>query len=330
MTMPGWDDPARIVQTQGCRASHRVAAEPDLARRPRIGLQPVRDYPPYVYGSPDVFPPGHPGYDQGVAADLDIPAVLREELESWIEQWRENFLHPGDRPVDQPVWRNGFYVMAWLDRGNALADRLQELCPDHLAFCCVTQYVVCELVAEQHDYVCPVRREYVRENGWRIPGNEPDPDEPGPLRLMPEDGVEWGIWSGRLRYYEPPRLRGPGPVGFSTPRSLGLSRELEERLRRWNEDWRRGFVDYADESDSTGRELGLPEGGWGLPRWGHGVEPTAWYREGREIARMLAQELPGVEVTLWVDRYVYALRPRRLTGRLDGVNTFLAGVDEDG
>ncbi|MBB0970355.1 hypothetical protein G6016_15600, partial [Dietzia aerolata] len=99
-----------------CRAACRMQADP-APPRPFLALHPVIDYRPYIMASPDVFPPGHPGYDQGVAADLQIPADLRAQIETWIDEFKENFLHLGDRPVDQPVWREGFDEMAWLDRG---------------------------------------------------------------------------------------------------------------------------------------------------------------------------------------------------------------------
>ena len=176
-------------------------------------------------------------------------------------------------------------------------------------FCCAEKYVVCELAADQLDYVCALTGQFKREAGWRMPGNEPDPDVPGELKLMPEYGVEWGLWDGALPYHQPPRLKaGPGPAGFATPRSLDLSVELEERLRRWNEDWRRGFADYDSDGVDTARDLGLPGYGYGLPRWNDGADPAAWYREGRAIAARLADELPGVTVRLAAIRYVCAPR----------------------
>lgn len=300
-----------------CRAACRMQADP-APPRPllALALHPVIDYRPYIMASPDVFPPGHHGYDQGVAADLQIPANLRARIERWIDEFKENFLHLGDRPVDQPVWREGFDEMAWLDRGHALAEVLAEHYPEHFVFCCAEKYVVCELAADQLGYVCGLTGPFRREQGWRMPGNEPDPDVPAGLRLMPEYGVEWGLWAGGLPYHQPPRLlTSPGPVGFATPRSLGLTAELEVRLRRWNDDWRRGFIDYATESpasatvaDPVGADLGLPGYGFGLPRWGDGVDPAAWYREGRAIAARLAAELPGVTVRLAAVRYVCAQR----------------------
>ena len=73
--------------------------------------------------------------------------TLRADIEGWIEEWEENFVHLGDRPVDQPVWREGFDEMAWLDRGHALAELLGEHYPEHFVFCCAEKYVVCELAA---------------------------------------------------------------------------------------------------------------------------------------------------------------------------------------
>ena len=300
-----------------CRAACRVSADPGPAR-PHIALHPVIDYRPYISGSPDVFPPGHPGYDQGVAADLQIPEALQGQIEDWIAGFTDNFLHLGDRPVDQPVWRCGFDEIAWLDRGHELAERLGEQYPEHFVFCCAEKYVVCELVADQLGYVCALTGQFTRKRGWRMPGNEPDPDVPAELKLMPEYGVEWGLWARDLPYHQPPRLlTGPGPAGFATPRSLGLTSELEERLRRWNDDWRHGFVDYGSDRDDEGTALGLPVGGWGLPRWGDGVDPTAWYREGRAIAARLAEELPGVRVRLAAVRYVCAPRFRHVAKILD-------------
>lgn len=291
-----------------CRAACRVPADPG-PMRPLVSLHPVIDYRPYIHASSDVFPPGHPGYDQGVAADLEIPAALQASIEAWIGEFRTHFLHLGDRPVDQPVWSGGFDEMAWLERGHLLAERLAEHFPDHFVFCCAEKYVVCELAADQLDYVCALTGQFTRERGWRMPGNEPDPDVPAELKLMPEYGVEWGIWAGALPYHQPPRLlTGPGPAGFATPRSLGLTPALEERLRVWNEDWRRGFVDHDSDGVDTGRDLGLPGYGYGLPRWSADVDPVAWYREGRAIAERLAAELPGVRVRLSAVRYVCAPR----------------------
>ena len=291
-----------------CRAACRVQAGHGPMRL-HVALHPVIDYRPYISASPDVFPPGHSGYDQGMAADLQIPVELHDQIETWIEEFKSNFLHLGDRPVDQPVWRDGFDEMAWLDRGHELARRLGEHYPEHFVFCCAEKYVVCGLAADQLDYVCALTGHYKREVGWRMPGNEPDPDVPAELKLMPEYGVEWGLWAGALPYHQPPRLRsGQGPIGFATPRSLGLTAELEERLRVWNEEWRRGFLDYDSDGVDTGRDLGLPGYGYGLPRWSADVDPVAWYREGRTIAARLAAELPGVTVRLTAVRYVCAPR----------------------
>ena len=306
-----------------CRAACRLSAErgpdgPPLPARPLIALHPVIDYRLYITASPDVFPPGHPGYDQGVAADLQIPAKLRDQIETWIGQFTGNFLHLGDRPVDQPVWRDGFDEMAWLDRGHDLAERLGEHYPEHFVFCCAEKLVVCELAADQLDYVCAVTGEFERKRGWRMPGNEPDPDVPAEMRLMPEYDVEWGLWAGELPYHQPPRLRtGAGPGGFATPRSLGLTAELEERLRRWNDDWLRGFIDYGSGPEDSGARFGLPGYGFALPRWSDDVDPVAWYREGRAIAAHLADELAGVKVRLVAARYVCALRFLHLTRIFD-------------
>lgn len=53
---------------------------------------------------------------QGVAADLQIPQALRNEIEDWIDQFKTHFRHLGDRPVDQPVWTNGFDEPHWIPR----------------------------------------------------------------------------------------------------------------------------------------------------------------------------------------------------------------------
>lgn len=204
--------------------------------------------------------------------------------------------------------------MDWLDRGHALAERLGQHFPEHFVFCCAEQYVVCELAADQLGYVCAVTGQFRREHGWRMPGNEPDPDVPGTLKLMPEYGVEWGLWDGWLPYHQPPRLRtGPGPGGFPTPRSLGLTSQLEDRLRQWNEEWHRGFLGYGRDDDGASADLGLPNGGFALPEWADDVDPVAWYREGHAIAASLADQLPGVTVRLRAIRYVCAPRFLHLT-----------------
>ena len=78
-----------------CRAASRVPADPGPLDRPLVALHPVINYRPYISASPDVFPPGHPGYDQGVAADLQIPQVLRDDIEGWISQFKTHFRHFG-------------------------------------------------------------------------------------------------------------------------------------------------------------------------------------------------------------------------------------------
>ncbi|MFD2395262.1 hypothetical protein ACFSSF_17645 [Dietzia aerolata] len=200
-----------------CRAACRVPVDLGPFNRRILALHPVINYRPYISASPDVFPPGHPGYDQGVAADLQIPQALRNEIEDWIGQFKTNFRHLGDRPVDQPVWADGFDEMAWLDRGHALAERLGEHFPEHFVFCCAEKYVVCELAADQLGYVCALTGQITREDGWRMPGNEPDPDVPGALKLMPEYGVKWGLGAGHCHITSRP---GSAPVrapGFSDP-----------------------------------------------------------------------------------------------------------------
>lgn len=310
-----------------CRAACRGSADPGPARRPLVALHPVINYRPYVSATAGVFPPGQPNQTQGVAADLQIPEPLQARIENWVGEFRDHFLHLGDRPVDQPVWTSGFDEMAWLDRGHELAEQLAVHFPDHFVFCCAEKYVVCELAADQLDYVCALTGQFTRETGWRMPGNEPDPDAPASLKLMAEYGVEWGLWDGALPYHQPPRLKaGPGPGGFATPRSLDLSVELEDRLRRWNEDWRRGFVDYDSDGLDTGRDLGLPGYGYGLPRWADSVDPAAWYREGRAIAAQLAAELPGVRVRLSAIKYVCAPRLPHLTRIFDDDEFFVPAV----
>lgn len=140
---------------------------------------------------------------------------------------------------------------------------------------------------------------------------------------MSEDRVERGIWAGWLPYYEPPRLRSSsGPARFSSPHSLGLTADLEERLRRWNDDWRRGFVDYSSDGRDAGSGLELPGYGYGVPRWSDGVKPAAWYGEGRAIAAQLADELAGVKVSLAAIRYVCAPQFLTLT-RISTTTSFL-------
>lgn len=78
--------------------------------------------------------------------------------------------------------------------------------------------------------------------------------------------------------------------------------ELEARIQRWNDDWRRGFVDYGRDDDGAGS--GFAGYGYGVPVWAEDVDPVAWYREGLSIAERLAEELPGVEVELVAIRNV--------------------------
>lgn len=252
----------------------------------------------YISASPELLAAGPGGGIHGVAGDLDIPTELRVDLEAWIAQFRSNFLHTADRPVDRPVWRDGFDEGAWLERGHRLADRLSEVYPDHLTCCCAATVVECEIAAEQLSYVCLLTGEYAREHGERMPGNEPDPDVPEGIRLAPEYGLEWGMWAGRIRYRQPPRLL--DPMGFPTPRSLGLTADLEDRLRRWNDDWVRGYLGFGSGRDPVVSDLGLAGIGFDLPRWSDDVDPLDWYREGMGIAARMAEELPGVPIRLGV------------------------------
>ncbi|MGX1595767.1 hypothetical protein ACWIDS_01670 [Dietzia maris] len=206
----------RVLPSHGSRAAWRLQEEPGLASLPRLCLSPVQYYGAYLFGSSSAFPPGHRRHDQGVAADLDIPGELRDDLEGWIEEWEENFVHLGDRPVDQPVWREGFDEMAWLDRGHELADRLEVSLPGTAVFCTAERYVLCELAAEQLDYVHPLRGDYVRTEGWRTPGNGPDPDRTPTIRLMPEYGVP--VWTD-----------GVDPVDWYRE-GLAIARRLAEEL----------------------------------------------------------------------------------------------------
>lgn len=90
--------------SHGCQTACWVSADPGALERRHVALHPVIDYRPYISASPDVFPPGHSGYDQGVAADLQIPTKLRDQIDEWVDQFKNHFLHLGDRPVDQPEW----------------------------------------------------------------------------------------------------------------------------------------------------------------------------------------------------------------------------------
>lgn len=278
-------------------------------------LRPLPDARTYISASPDLLPPERRGNINGVASDLQIPEALRERIEEWIAQFKDNFLHFADRPIDQPVWREGFDQAAWLERGHDRAAQLGEVYPDHLVCCCAEKVVVCEMVAEQLDYACLLSGQYARDHGWRMPGDGTDPDQPAGIRIAPEYGLEWGLWAGRLRYYQPPRLL--HWMGFPTPRSLGLSSELEERLRRWNEIWQRGYLGVDTDRNDAVSDLGLTGIGFDLPYWSDDVDPVAWYREGLGIAARLAEELPGVPVRLDVADYVHARRFLEITGAFD-------------
>lgn len=75
--------------------------------RPYVALHPVIDYRPYISASPDVFPPGHPGYNQGVATDLQIPTALQNQIERHTRSDRSRSsvrcgAFRGHDPVDRP------------------------------------------------------------------------------------------------------------------------------------------------------------------------------------------------------------------------------------
>lgn len=301
--------------SHGCRAACRVPADPGLAESRFVLLRAGIDTRTYISASPDLFPEDHRGGIHGVAGDLEIPTTLRADIEDWIAQFRNNFVHLADRPVDRTVWQEGFDEIAWLERGHGLADQLGEVYPDHLACCCAAMVVECEIAAEQLSYVCLLTGQYAREHGQRMPGNEPDPDVPKGIRLAPEYGLEWGMWAKQLRYRQPPRLL--DWMGFPTPRSLDLTADLEERLRKWNDDWNRGYLGISSGRDRSVTDLGLTGIGFDLPRWSDDVDPIDWYREGMVIAAQMAEELPGVPIRLDVADYVHARRFLDLTGAFD-------------
>lgn len=84
------------------------------------------------------------------------------------------------------------------------------------------------------------------------------------ISLLPEFGVEWGIWGGLEDGAFEHRTE------FITPDELGLNGSLSRRLRKWNDDW----LDYY-----------LFEEGEGPLGWDANFDLNAWIREGLLIAR---------------------------------------------
>lgn len=76
------------------------------------------------------------GYNQGVAADLQIPAALQDLIEDWIGEFKNNFLDLGDRPVDQPVWRDGSDIAGEMQTGvwgALILSPVQERVDEHVS-----------------------------------------------------------------------------------------------------------------------------------------------------------------------------------------------------
>lgn len=199
--------------SQGCRAACRIPGDPGLLNSRFVLLSPVADARTYISASPDLLPPGHRGGIHAVAADLQMTEALRSRIEEWISQFTDNFLHSADRPIDQPVWREGFDEAAWLERGHDLAGQLGEQYPEHLVCCCTEKLVVCEIASEQLQYACLLTGQYAREFGDRMPGSEPDPDVPRGVRIAPEYGLKWEIVGRSVALLPAPEIA--GPAGFS-------------------------------------------------------------------------------------------------------------------
>ena len=98
----------------------------------------------------------------------------------------------------------------------------------------------------------------------------------GVISLLPDSGVEWGIWGGLEKGALEHRDT------FATPYELGFSAELAQRLRKWNDDWQ----DYF-----------LFEEGEGVIGWDGNFDLNAWIREGLLIARDIE-----MQTTFTVDR----------------------------
>lgn len=108
----------------------------------------------------------------------------------------------------------------------------------------------------------------------------PEPYRPTALRVMAEWGVEDPVWDSGIDYL--------GPVALA---EWGVSDELVERLRAWNE-----------------RFNALHRTGYS---WPDVEQEQTWRADGLDLAYRLQNELPDIEVSYVEDGDSRPLRTRR-------------------
>ncbi|KAB3523161.1 hypothetical protein GC425_02455 [Corynebacterium sp. zg254] len=113
------------------------------------------------------------------------------------------------------------------------------------------------------------------------------------INLSPEWGVEWGIWGGQTKEEE------LNSQEFASPRSLGLSPGLTQRLKDWNRAWLDNYVG-PDRKFVEGHHSNNKRG------FSEDLDLDGWIREGFIIAQNLERETGyGVRLgfTSYLSRY---------------------------
>ncbi|MBB1055681.1 hypothetical protein [Dietzia sp. B44] len=96
------------------------------------------------------------------------------------------------------------------------------------------------------------------------------------LKLMPDIGPRWGLWSSTPKF-SADYVQSGGLV----PQNFGLSAELTQALREWNDVFIEHFTVSFDPVQYG---------------WTGEIDVQAWMRDGGVIAEMLALELPEYSI----------------------------------
>lgn len=104
------------------------------------------------------------------------------------------------------------------------------------------------------------------------------------LKLLPDIGPQWGLFSSEPRF--------PGTdvkSGGLTPQNFGLSAELSQALRDWNDQFIEHFTVVFDPVRYG---------------WTGSINVEEWVAEGDRIADLLEQELPEYTIERKFHRYL--------------------------
>lgn len=103
------------------------------------------------------------------------------------------------------------------------------------------------------------------------------------LKLMPDIGPQWGLWSSTPKFSAE-----YVQSGGLTPQNFGLSAELTQALREWNDQFIEHFTVVFDPVRYG---------------WTGSINVEEWLAEGDRISDWLMRELPEYKIERKFHRY---------------------------